>query len=144
MKFGFSASNNEAEYEALIAGLKLAKDAGAEGIEIFSDSMLVVQQLKGEYDAKDEGMIQYLKVVRCLVSDFLYWNITKIPKTENIEADRLSKYTSIAIPNPEKIDERVFVEFLPSKTIEKKTIDVMPVEIAQEEDRPGNSTSTET
>ena len=57
LKFGLSASNNEAEYEALIAGLKLAKDVGAERIEIFSDSMLVVQQLKGEYDAKDEGMI---------------------------------------------------------------------------------------
>ena len=54
LKFGFSASNNEAEYEALIAGLKLAKDVGAERIEIFSDSMLVVQQLQGEYDAKDE------------------------------------------------------------------------------------------
>ena len=42
LKFGFAASNNEAEYEALIAGLKLAKDVGAEKIEIFSDSMLVV------------------------------------------------------------------------------------------------------
>ena len=72
LKFGFQASNNEAEYEALIVGLKLAKDVGAEKLEIYSDSMLVVQQLKGEYDAKDEGMIQYLKVVRCLVSDFLY------------------------------------------------------------------------
>ena len=71
-----------------------------------------------------------MKVVRCLVLDFLYWNITKIPRTENTEADRLSKYASIAIPNPEKIDERVFVELLPLKTIETKTFDVMPVEIA--------------
>ena len=43
LKFGFTASNNKAEYEALIAGLKLAKDIGAEKIEIFSDSILVVQ-----------------------------------------------------------------------------------------------------
>ena len=106
--------------------------------------MLVIQQLKGEYDAKDEGMIQYLRVVRCLVSDFLYWNITKILRTENTEADRLSKYASIAIPNPEKIDERVFVEFLPSKTIEVNITEVMLVEIAQEEDRPESSTSMET
>ena len=42
LKFGFQASNNEAEYEALIAGLKLAKDVGVEKIEIYSDSMLVV------------------------------------------------------------------------------------------------------
>ena len=63
LKFGFQASNNEAEYKALIAGHKLAKDVGAKKFEIFSDSMLIVQQLKGEYDAKNEGMILYLKVV---------------------------------------------------------------------------------
>ena len=63
---------------------------------------------------------------------------------ENTKADRLSKYASIAIPNPEKIDERVFVEFLPSKTTETKMTEVMPVEVAQEEDRPESSTSTET
>ena len=43
LKFGFSASNNEAEYEALIASLKLAKDVRVEKIEIFSYSMLVIQ-----------------------------------------------------------------------------------------------------
>ena len=43
LKFGFSASNNEAEYEALIASLKLAKDVGAEKIEIFLNFMLVVR-----------------------------------------------------------------------------------------------------
>ena len=60
LKFGFEANNNEAEYEALVTGLKLTKDIGAERIEILSDSMLVVQQLKGEYEAKDEEMIKYL------------------------------------------------------------------------------------
>ena len=92
--------------------------------------MLVVQQLKGDYEVKDEGMIQYLMVVRCLVSDFLYWNITKILRTENTEVDRLSKYASIAISNPDKIDERVFVEFLPLKSTDVKMTEVMPVETA--------------
>ena len=54
LKFGFQASNNKVEYEALITGLKLAKDVEAEKNEIYSNSMVVVQQLKGEYDAKDE------------------------------------------------------------------------------------------
>ena len=71
LKFGFEVSNNEAEYEALVAGLKLAKDIGVEKIEVYSDSMLVVQQLKGEYEAKDEGMISYLQEVRSLVNEFL-------------------------------------------------------------------------
>ena len=83
-------------------------------------------------------MIQYSKVVRYLVSDFLYWNITKILRTENIEVDRLSKYASIAIPNPDNVDERVFVEFLPSKSTDVKLIEVMPVETALQEDRPEN------
>ena len=63
LKFGFEASNNEVEYEALVARLKLAKDIGVERIENLSDSMLVVQQLKGEYKAKVEGIIKYLQVV---------------------------------------------------------------------------------
>ena len=49
---------------------------------------------------------------------------------ENTEVDWLSKYTSIAIPNPEKINERVFMEFLPLKTTDEKITKVMPVEVA--------------
>ena len=43
LKFGFEASNNEAKYEALIVGIRLAKDIGAEKLEVFFDSMLVIQ-----------------------------------------------------------------------------------------------------
>ena len=60
LKFGFEASNNEAEYEALIAGLKLARDIGAKRIKALSDSMLVVQQVRGEYETKGESMTIYL------------------------------------------------------------------------------------
>ena len=56
LKFGFEASS-KAEYEALIARIRLAKDIGVEKLEVFSDSMLVVQQLNGQYEAKGEGMI---------------------------------------------------------------------------------------
>ena len=72
MKFGFEASNNEAEYDALIAEIRLAKDIGAEKLEVFSDSMLVIQQLNGQYEAKGEGMIKYLQLVRAMISEFLY------------------------------------------------------------------------
>ena len=124
LKFSFDVSNNEAEYEAeyeaLVAGLKFVKDIGAEKIEILSDSMLIVQQLKGEYEAKDDGMIKYLQVVRSLVSEFQYWNITKVPRSENSETDRLAKYATVAIPNPEKFEDRIFVEFLPTKSTDRK------------------------
>ena len=141
MKFGFDASNNEAEYEALVAGLKLAKDIGAEKIEILSDSMLVVQQLKGEYEAKDDGMIKYLHVVRSLVSEFKYWNITKVPRSENSEADRLAKYASVAIPNPGKFEDRIFVAFLPTKSTYLKVAEILPVETIPQNDAPKSSSA---
>ena len=71
-------------------------------------------------------MIYYQQVVQFFVFDFLYWNINKIPKSENTEANPLSKYASIAIPNPDKVNERVFVEFLPLKTTDVKLTDVTP------------------
>ena len=49
LRFEFKASNNEAEYEALIAGLKLAKEIRVESLEIFSDSQLVVFLITNEY-----------------------------------------------------------------------------------------------
>ena len=49
LRFDFSTSNNEAEYEALIAGLRLAKAVGAKRVEVYSDSQLVVNQVSGEY-----------------------------------------------------------------------------------------------
>ena len=70
LKFGFEASNNEAEYEALIAGLKLARDIGARRVKALSDSMLVVQQVRGKYETKGENMAKYLGVVRPLLEEF--------------------------------------------------------------------------
>ncbi|KAL0424764.1 UNVERIFIED_CONTAM: hypothetical protein Sradi_1011200 [Sesamum radiatum] len=56
IKFNFAASNNEAEYEALIAGGKLALAAGAKHLKAYSDSQLVVNQIKGDYEAKGSKM----------------------------------------------------------------------------------------
>ena len=67
LKFGFEASNNEVKYEALIARIRLAKDIGAEKLEVFSDSMLVVQQLNGPYEAKGEW--DDLVLVACTGND---------------------------------------------------------------------------
>ncbi|XP_052172223.1 uncharacterized protein LOC127788152 [Diospyros lotus] len=61
LRFRFLATNNESEYEALLAGLLLAKEIRAESLEIFSDSQLVVNQVRGEYQAKDIKMVAYLQ-----------------------------------------------------------------------------------
>ena len=58
--FGFKASNNEAEYEALIIGLKLVREIRVESLEIYSDSQLVFYQVTDEYQARGEKMASYL------------------------------------------------------------------------------------
>ena len=57
--------------------------------------------------------------------EFTSWDISKIPRTENYEADRLSKYTSIAIPSPKELKERIFVECLPERTTSAAYLEVL-------------------
>ena len=63
---GFKATNDEAEYETLIAGLVLAKDMGIKKLDIRSDSQLVVNQLLGTYQARDLKMVSYLEYIKTL------------------------------------------------------------------------------
>ncbi|GKC27053.1 reverse transcriptase domain-containing protein, partial [Tanacetum coccineum] len=60
MRFRFEATNNEAEYEALIAGLRIAEQMGVRNLQANVDSRLVANQVKGSYVAKESGVIQYL------------------------------------------------------------------------------------
>ena len=66
----FRTSNNEAEYEALIAGLKAAKKLDAEEVEIFLDSCLVVSQVERSFEARDPLIAEYLKLVGTLLAGF--------------------------------------------------------------------------
>ncbi|XP_068475205.1 uncharacterized protein [Phaseolus vulgaris] len=69
--FAFKASNNQAEYEALIAGMLLAKEIGAKGLLAKSDSLLVTGQVTGEYQAKDPQMAAYLEYMMEMCLDSL-------------------------------------------------------------------------
>ena len=60
LKLGFSATNNEAEYEALLQGMAMVWKMGGKAVEMFSDSRLVVGQVKGELEARDTRMQEYL------------------------------------------------------------------------------------
>ena len=66
LRLDFSATNNEAEYEALLEGMAMVQRIGGKSIKLFSDSRLVVNQVKGEFEAKDERMQGYLSQVKCL------------------------------------------------------------------------------
>ena len=66
LRLGFSATNNEVEYEALLEGMSMVQKVGGKAIEMFSDSRLVVGQVGGELEARDERMQGYLSQVRLL------------------------------------------------------------------------------
>nr|XP_009786602.1 PREDICTED: uncharacterized protein LOC104234693 [Nicotiana sylvestris] len=84
------------KYEALIAGLELARGLDSEVIEIKCDSQLVVNQVYGIFEAKEEHMQQYVVKVQTLLIWFMAWSITHIPREENMEADALANLGSNA------------------------------------------------
>ena len=87
LRFGFQASNNEAEYEAIIDGLNLAHFMETDQLEVSSDSQLVIKQIEDSYEARGEKMILYLKKVRELLKKFIRVQVKHIPRTENSRAD---------------------------------------------------------
>ncbi|TXG60522.1 hypothetical protein EZV62_015095 [Acer yangbiense] len=97
LRFDFKATNNQAEYEALIAGLKVCTVLGADEVEIFSDSQVVVNQVLDEYQARDESMITYLELARELLERFKKYRIIHVPREENEQADALAKLASATI-----------------------------------------------
>ena len=82
VRLDFPITNNEAEYEVLIAGLDLAKVAGAMSVVIYCDSQVVTNQVNGDYECKGERMKRYLDQVKRRVDD-LKAKLIQIPKEEN-------------------------------------------------------------
>ncbi len=85
------ATNNVAEYEALIAGLAEAqkREYGARSIEVRMDSELIVKQMRGEYKVKDANLKILHGRARELLVDFSTVDFVHIPREENAEADAL-------------------------------------------------------
>ncbi|XP_057251098.1 uncharacterized protein LOC104908270 [Beta vulgaris subsp. vulgaris] len=90
----FRATNNKAEYEALIAGMTLAEDMGAKALKVFSDSLLIVSQVKGELAAKDSKMAMYLEIAKSKSKVFNSFDILHIPRDQNTQADALANLGS--------------------------------------------------
>ena len=80
----FSASNNKAEYEAVIVGLNLALMLVATKLEIKSDSQLIVGKIQQEYEAKDERMARYLVMVEDHLKKLNEWVVRRVPRKENV------------------------------------------------------------
>ena len=80
VKFEFRASNNEAEYEALIRGVRMDRDLGAQYIVVFSDSQLVTQQISGAYEKRNVRMLEYAKQVEEWKSQFEHFEVRKVSR----------------------------------------------------------------
>nr|GEW38985.1 reverse transcriptase domain-containing protein [Tanacetum cinerariifolium] len=119
LRFQFAASNNEAEYEALIAGLWIAAQMGVQNVYASVDSKLVANQVLGAYVAKEENMIKYLEKVKSLVSDFTNFSINQVPRSKNTKADALSKIASTSFTH---LSKQFLIEILKEKSIQEKEV----------------------
>jgi ribonuclease HI len=84
-----AATNNVAEYRALLLGIERAAELGASELELVGDSELVVRQVKGEYKVKDAGLRELHAEVKRALGGFERWSIRHVRREQNAAADRL-------------------------------------------------------
>ncbi|XP_076958333.1 uncharacterized protein LOC143634031 [Bidens hawaiensis] len=105
----FKSTNNEAKYEAFLAGLRIAKKLGVKHLEAQVDSMPIAGHINGCYEAKNDVMASYLSQAKDLIRQFSSFNIFHIKRSENKSADALSK---LASTNFEHFTKDIHVEIL--------------------------------
>ncbi|GJV66891.1 reverse transcriptase domain-containing protein [Tanacetum coccineum] len=109
LRLTFVSTNNEAEYEALLAGLRIARKMKVSGIEVKVDSKLVANQINGTYEATKESMIKYLTKAKELISEFKTFSIKNIPREDNQNANILSKLATVPFSH---LTKEILVEVL--------------------------------
>ena len=117
LRLGFSATNNEVEYEALLQGIAMVQKMGGKALEVFSDFKLVVGQVRGELEARDVRMQEYLSQVKRLQSDFEFFNLTHVSRSGNTHADSLA---TLATSLEQGLPRIILVEDLYNIVIIKK------------------------
>ncbi len=88
------ASNNQAEYEAFLKGLQLLKEVEPDAVEIMGDSLLVISQLAGEYECKNNTLMVYNEKCRELMDSFQLVTLKHVPWEQNVEANDLAQGAS--------------------------------------------------
>ncbi|GJV37464.1 reverse transcriptase domain-containing protein [Tanacetum coccineum] len=114
LRFRFDATNNEAEYESLIAGLKFTEQMGVKNLQVNVDSRLVANEVNETYVAKETDMVRYLEMVKTLTTSFKAFSIKQVPRSKNKKADALSKIASTSFAY---VSKQVLVEELKEKSI---------------------------
>jgi ribonuclease HI len=102
----FPASNNMAEYEALLCGLKIVIEIGIKRLDVRGDSQLVIDQVMKNASCHDDKMEAYYKVVRALEDKFYVIELNQVPRWYNEKADELAKIASERITVPPNVFAR--------------------------------------
>lgn len=85
-----TATNNQAEYKALFAGVQAARSYGFDEIRIRGDSELIVNQVRGEWNTNDPTLMEYRVDVREVLAEFDEWSISHVPRELNEKANNLA------------------------------------------------------
>ena len=93
-RLSFRCTNNIAEYEALLLGLKVIKSLGAVRVSILGDSDLVIQQMKGNFLTNDLRLRSYRGATIEILNTFLETQLAKIPRKHNLHAHSLATFAS--------------------------------------------------
>ncbi|GJS87344.1 reverse transcriptase domain-containing protein [Tanacetum coccineum] len=126
LSLNFESTSNQAEYEALLAGLRIAKKIGVQSLSINVDSKLVASQINDNYEACKENMIRYLNKAKEYIGCFKNFKIQNIPQNKNQKAEVLSKLASVAFNHLTK-------EFL-VETLDAPSMDVEEITAVVEEE----------
>ena len=119
LRFTFKASNNEAEYKGLLAGLRQAKELQVDSPLIFSDSKLVVSQISCEFQARDDRIVGNLKKVKAELQNIFRYEIKHIDREDNSNTDALAK---LATSKDVELLRLVPVEIIPEPSIAKREL----------------------
>ena len=113
-RFGFKTSNNEAEYEAFLVGLRIVLCLGARDVEIYSNFRLVVYQIQGSFEAWDSLMKAYLSVAKQIINKFETVKVAQVCQAQNRHTDSLA---TLASSMTEEVPRLIKVELIREPSI---------------------------
>ena len=113
LRLSFSATNNEAEYEALLMGMMMVQKMGGKVVKVFSDLKLVVSQVRGDLEARDPRMQEYLCQIRSIQEKFEVFDLSHTPRGGNTHANSLA---TLATSSAQDLPQVVLVEDLYTPT----------------------------
>ncbi|XP_029128237.1 uncharacterized protein LOC109802001 [Cajanus cajan] len=122
LRFGFRASNNQAEYEALLAGMRLAAEMGVRKITCWTDLKVVTEQVNDNFQVKDANLLKYYHLFRGISNQFQEIHVKDTPRGNNERADQLARLASSRKPG--QLQSTIHLE-LPTPSV---TQECMPVD----------------